>query len=719
MLDIVKQLAQELNIGEKQVESTIDLIDQGNTIPFIARYRKEATGGLDDSILRNLFERLTYLRNLQARQQEIIRLIEEQGKLTEELANKIQSATTITELEDLYRPYRPKRRTRATIAKEKGLEPLAEILWAQELVDGDIIEIASRYVNPEKEVNSPEEALQGAMDIVAEMISDDADLRKIVRDYTYENGTLVTKAAVDESTVYEMYYDYSEAVKRIVPHRVLAINRGEREKVLSVKIDVDQEAILNLLLERIIKNADSISAPFIREAAADAYNRLIAPSIEREIRNILTERAEEQAIKVFSKNLKSLLLQPPIKGKIVMGIDPGYRTGNKLAVVDETGKVLDTGIVYMTLPDHDKDRAKDELKALIVKNNVDIIAIGNGTGSRETEIVVAELLKELGRKVYYTVVNEAGASVYSASPLGAEEFPDYDVALRSAISIARRLQDPLAELVKIDPKSIGVGQYQHDVNQKRLAETLRGVVEDCVNSVGVDLNTASASLLQYVAGISSKVAKNIVAYRNENGKFTSREELLKVKGLGPKTFQQCAGFLRIPGAANILDNTAVHPESYEATLRLLELKGYSLEDLGKEGLEKLKQEIGSWNVDELASILGIGVPTLKDILAELQKPGRDPRDELPAPQLRSDVMDIKDLKPNMVLMGTVRNVVDFGAFVDIGVQQDGLVHISQMSDKYVRHPMDVVQVGDIVKVRVLNVDIEKKRISLTMKEEEL
>lgn len=715
MLDIAKQLAREFSIGENQVQSTIDLIDQGNTIPFIARYRKEATGGLDDSILRNLFERLTYLRNLQARQQEITRLIEEQGKLTEELAEKIKSATTMTELEDLYRPYRPKRRTRATVAKEKGLEPLAEILWSQELVEGDMLDIASSYVNPEKEVNTPEEALQGAMDIVAEFISDDASLRKIVRDYTYENGTLLTKTVVEETTVYEMYYDYSEAVKRIVPHRVLAINRGEKENVLSVKIDLDQEAILNQLLGRVIKNEASISAPFIREAAVDAYNRLIAPSIEREIRNLLTERAEEQAIKVFSENLRNLLLQPPVKGKIVMGIDPGYRTGNKLAVVDETGKVLDTGIVYMTLPNHDKDKAKEELKALIVKNNVDIIAIGNGTGSRETEIVVAELLKELEKELYYIVVSEAGASVYSASALGAEEFPDYDVALRSAVSIARRLQDPLAELVKIDPKSIGVGQYQHDVNQKRLEETLRGVVEDCVNSVGVDLNTASASLLQYVAGISSKVAKNIVAYRDQNGKFTSREELLKVKNLGPKTFQQCAGFLRIPGAANILDNTAVHPESYEATLQLLQIKGYSLEDIEKGGLEKLKQEIKSWNLDELAATLGIGIPTLKDILDELQKPGRDPRDELPAPQLRTDVMDIKDLKPNMVLTGTVRNVVDFGAFVDIGVHQDGLVHISQMSDKYVKHPMDVVQVGDIVTVRVLDVDVEKKRISLTMK----
>jgi len=717
MPDIIKQLAQELNISETQVQSTVDLIDKGNTIPFIARYRKEVTGGLDDVVLRNLFERLTYLRNLQSRQEEIIRLIGEQGKLTDDLIEKIKSATTMTELEDLYRPYRPKRRTRATIAREKGLEPLAEILWAQEIVDGDVLEIASTYVNTEKEVNTPEEALQGAMDIIAEIISDDAELRKVIRQYTFENGTLITKSLVDTTTVYEMYYDYSEAVKKIVPHRVLAINRGEKENVLSVKIDVDQGAILERLLGRVIRNDNSVTAPFVRQAAIDAYTRLIAPSIEREIRNLLTEKAEEQAIKVFGENLRNLLLQPPVKGKVVMGIDPGYRTGNKVAVVDETGKVMDTGIVYMTLPDHDVDKAKAILKGLIEKNGVDVIAIGNGTASRETEIVVAQLLKELNRKVYYMVVSEAGASVYSASSLGTEEFPDFDVALRSAVSIARRLQDPLAELVKIDPKAIGVGQYQHDVNQKRLAETLRGIVEDCVNSVGVDLNTASTSLLQYVAGISSTVAKNIVAYREQNGKFTSRQELLKVKNLGPKAFEQCAGFLRIPGGSNILDNTAVHPESYNATLRLLELKGYTLEDVEKEGLKNLQQQVRGWDLDELASLLGIGVPTLKDILTELQKPGRDPRDELPAPQLRTDVMDIKDLKPNMVLTGTVRNVVDFGAFVDIGVHQDGLVHISELSDKYVKHPMDVVQVGDIVKVRVLSVDVEKKRISLTMKGE--
>jgi len=717
MPSIIKQLAQELNINESQVQRTVELIDQGNTIPFIARYRKEVTGGLDDVVLRNLYERLTYLRNLQNRREEIIRLIDEQGKLTDELVDKIQAATTMTELEDLYRPYRPKRRTRATVAKGKGLEPLAEILWSQEICEGDILEIASAYVNPEKEVNNPEEALQGAMDIIAEIISDDAELRKMIRNYTYNNGTIVTKAIVDDKTVYEMYYDYSEAVRKIVPHRVLAINRGERENVLNVKIEVDLEAIYKKLFERLIKNDRSISAPFIRQAVMDAYTRLIAPSIEREIRNFLTEKAEEQAIKVFAENLRNLLLQPPVKGKTVMGLDPGYRTGNKVAVVDETGKVLDTGVVYMTLPDHDIAKAKGVLKELIEKNNVDIIAIGNGTASRETEIVVAELLKELDRKVYYTIVNEAGASVYSASSLGTEEFPDFDVALRSAVSIARRLQDPLAELVKIDPKSIGVGQYQHDVNQKKLAETLRGVVEDCVNSVGVDLNTASVSLLQYVAGISSTVAKNIVKYREENGKFTSRQELLKVKQLGPKTFEQCAGFLRIPGAENILDNTAVHPESYEATLKLLEIKGYTLEDVKKNGLKNIQQQMRGWNMDELSSMLGIGVPTLKDIIAELQKPGRDPRDELPPPQLRTDIMDIKDLKPNMVLTGTVRNVVDFGVFVDIGVHQDGLVHISQLSDKYVKHPMDVVQVGDIVRVKVLDVDVERKRISLTMKGE--
>ena len=716
MKDIIKELAKELGIREKQVENTVALIDEGNTIPFIARYRKEVTGGLDDAVLRSLYDRLVYLRNIKARREEIIRLIDEQGKLNDELIEKIQKVSTMTELEDIYRPFRPKRRTRATIAKEKGLEPLADIILAQELMDGDILHIAASYIDPDKEVNTAQEALQGALDIVAEVLSDNADLRKAIRQYTFKHGVLVTTGDPQQQSVYEMYYEYSEALKGIVPHRVLAINRGEREGFLSVKIEVDEQEIANLIENMVITNKKSIVYPYMQEAILDAYKRLIAPSIEREIRNQLTEAAEEQAIKVFAENLNNLLLQPPIKGKIVMGIDPGYRTGNKVAVVDDTGKVLDTGVVYMTLPNHDKDKAKDYLKALVAKHSVDIIAIGNGTGSRETELVVAELLKEIESQTYYIIVNEAGASVYSASPLGNEEFPDFDVALRSAVSIARRLQDPLAELVKIDPKAIGVGQYQHDVNQKRLAETLQGVVESCVNTVGVDLNTASPSLLQYVAGISKKVARNIVAYREQIGKFTSRKQLLEVSQLGPKTFEQCAGFLRIPGAANVLDNTAVHPESYDATIKLLEINGYSLEDLSSDNIKELRRVVDDWNLEELSATLGIGIPTLKDIIEELKKPGRDPREELPPPILRTDVMDIKDLKPDMILTGTVRNVVDFGAFVDIGVHQDGLVHISQLSDSYVKHPMDVVQVGDIVQVRVLSVDIERGRIALTMRD---
>ena len=716
MKDIISELARELDIREKQVEDTVALIDQGNTIPFIARYRKEVTGGLDDAVLRKLYDRLVYLRNIKARREEIIRLIDEQGKLNDELIEKIQKASTMTELDDIYRPYRPKRRTRATIAKEKGLEPLADMILAQQLMDEDMLHIAASYVDPDKEVNNAQEALQGAMDIVAEVISDNADLRKAIREYTFEHGVLVTTGDSEQQSVYEMYYEYSEAVKRIVPHRVLAINRGEREGFLSVKIDIDEQEIAGLIESMVITNKESVVYPFMQEAILDSYKRLIAPSIEREIRNQLTEVAEEQAIKVFGENLNNLLLQPPIKGKIVMGIDPGYRTGNKVAVVDETGKVLDTGVVYMTLPNHDKDKAKEFLKALVAKHKVGIIAIGNGTGSRETEIVVAELLKEIDSETYYIIVNEAGASVYSASPLGSEEFPDFDVALRSAVSIARRLQDPLAELVKIDPKAIGVGQYQHDVNQKRLAETLQGVVESCVNTVGVDLNTASPSLLQYVAGISKTVARNIVAYREKIGKFTSRKQLLEVSKLGPKTFQQCAGFLRIPEAVNILDNTAVHPESYDATIKLLDMNGYSLEDVSSKNIKELQRAVDGWNIQELSATLGIGIPTLKDIIEELKKPGRDPREELPQPILRTDVMDIKDLKPDMVLTGTVRNVVDFGAFVDIGVHQDGLVHISQLSESYVKHPMDVVQVGDIVKVRVLSVDVEKNRISLTMRD---
>ncbi|MGI6372329.1 MAG: Tex family protein [Caldicoprobacterales bacterium] len=716
MQDIIVTLAKNLGVREKQVEDTIALLDEGNTVPFIARYRKEVTGGLDDIKLRELLDQLTYLRNMKARREEIIRLIDEQGKLNQELVDRINGAVTMTELEDIYRPYRPKRRTRATIAREKGLEPLADLLLAQELMEGDVMEISASYIDLEKEVTTAEEALEGAMDIVAEILSDDADLRKAIREYTFDHGILEVRGDPEEQSVYEMYYEYSEAVKRIVPHRILAINRGEKEGFLSVRIVVDEQDMMSLIEGRVVTNKNSIVFPNIQVIIADSYKRLIAPSIEREIRSHLTEVAEEQAIKVFGENLKNLLLQSPIKDRIVMGLDPGYRTGNKVAVVDGTGKVLDTGVAYMTLPHHDIDKAKEYLRHLIVKHHVNIIAIGNGTASKETEIVVADLLKEIDSQVYYTIVNEAGASVYSASALGSEEFPEFDVALRSAISIARRLQDPLAELVKIDPKAIGVGQYQHDVNQKRMAETLQGVVEDCVNSVGVDLNTASPSLLQYVSGISKTVSKNIVAYRVENGRFTSRKELLKVSKLGAKTFEQCAGFLRVPGAANILDNTAVHPESYEATVKLLELKGYSLEDLSQENLKELQKEIEEWNVKELSSTLGLGIPTLNDIIEELKKPGRDPRDELPQPILRSDVMDINDLKPDMILTGTVRNVVDFGAFVDIGVHQDGLVHISQLADSYVKHPMDIVQVGDIVKVRVLSVDAERGRISLSMRD---
>jgi uncharacterized protein len=715
MNSIISQLARELNIKEWQVQNTVNLIDDGNTIPFIARYRKEVTGGLDDVLLRDLHDGLTYLRNLESRRQEVTRLIEEQGKLSAELLSKIQGAQTVTELEDLYRPFRPKRRTRATVAKEKGLEPLAATLWEQPL-EGDVESWALPFLNPEKELNTIEEALQGAMDIIAGHISDNAEFRKIVREHTYQYGVLVSKGISQETTtVYETYYDYSEAIERVVPHRILAINRGEKEKHLSVKIEVDETKLLELLLEQVIHNHDSIAIPYIKTAVMDAYRRLIAPAIEREIRNQLTDMAEEQAIKVFGTNLRNLLLQPPIKGKVVMGIDPGYRTGNKIAVVDETGKVLDTHVVYITLPHHNIEEGKGLLKELIDRHGVDILAIGNGTASRETEIVVASLLKEIHGRVSYVIVNEAGASVYSASALGTEEFPQFDVALRSAVSIARRLQDPLAELVKIEPKAVGVGQYQHDVNQKRLEEALKWVVEDCVNTVGVDLNTASPSLLQYVAGINATVAKNIVIYREEVGKFRCRRELMKVPRLGAKAFEQCAGFLRILEGDNILDNTAVHPESYDAVHKLFEFLDLSLKDLAREGPKVLQRETKELNLDIMAQNIGVGVPTLKDILEELKKPGRDPRDELPQIVLRSDIINMEDLKPGMVLTGTVRNVVDFGAFVDIGVHQDGLVHISQLSNRYVKHPMDVVQVGDIVTVKVLDVDIMRKRISLTMK----
>lgn len=714
MLKLTAQLAKELNIREQQVESTLNLIDEGSTIPFIARYRKEVTGGLDDAVLRDLNDRLIYLRNLEARREEIIRHIEEQGKLTAELKTNIENAKTITELDDLYRPYRPKRRTRATIAKEKGLGPLAELIWAQEISGGRVEDLALPFINTEMDVNTVDDAIALALDIIAEMISDDAEYRKYVREFTYRQGILETKAVKDETSVYEMYYEYKEAVNKIVPHRILAINRGETEKYLNAKIKNDEEEIIKRLCNRVITRP-SIGSDLLKKAVEDSYKRLIAPSIDREIRNQLTEKAEEQAIKVFGGNLRNLLLQPPVKGKVVMGMDPGFRTGNKITVVDDTGRVLDTAVVYMTLPHHNLVQGKEILRTLISKYNVQLIAIGNGTASKESEMVTAELCKEFNGCVQYIIVNEAGASVYSASKLGSEEFPQYDVSLRSAVSIARRLQDPLAELVKIDPKSIGVGQYQHDVNQKRLMESLQGVVEFCVNNVGVDLNTASPSLLQHISGISTVVAKNIVVYREEKGKFKKRNQLLKVSKLGPKAYEQCAGFLRIPGGDNILDNTGVHPESYDATVKLLGMNGWSIDDVGKDNFKDMIEESKEWDLKKLAGALGIGLPTLQDIFKELQKPGRDPRDELPQPILRTDIMELKDLKPEMILTGTVRNVIDFGVFVDIGVHQDGLVHISQLSDQYVRHPMDVVQVGDIVQVKVVEVDVQRKRIALTMK----
>ena len=711
MTDIVKQIAKELNIRQQQAESAIELIDQGNTVPFIARYRKEVTGGLTDEDLRRLEERLTYLRNLENRKEEVKRLIGEQGKLTPELTAQIDKAASVTEVDDIYRPYRPKRRTRATIAQEKGLAPLAELLWTQQTKDAALLEAAQRYISEEKGVASAEDAVAGAQDIVAERVSDDAELRKQLRALIRRSGRIVSKALVKESTVYDLYYDFAEPISRLVSHRTLALDRGEREKVLSVKVDMDEAEALLLLFGSIIRQG--WRSEYLRAAIEDAYKRLIFPSVEREIRKELTEAAEEQAIRVFGVNLKNLLLQLPVRGKTVLALDPGFRTGNKMAVVDATGKVLDTGVVYMTLEHHDIAKAKKILHVLIEKHGVQIIAIGNGTASKETESVVAELLKEIKREVFYMVVSEAGASVYSASKLGAEEFPEYDVALRSAVSIARRLQDPLAELVKIDPKAIGVGQYQHDVNQKQLAGALGGVVEDCVNTVGVDLNTASPSLLQYVSGVSPTVAKNIVETRQHGGRFASRTELKKVKGLGDKAFEQCAGFLRIPGSKNILDNTAIHPESYDAVSRLMNMMGVRPEDM--QAVEKLRCKVHSQDTRQLAKAVGLGEPTLKDILAELKKPGRDPRDAFEQPVFRSDVMHIEDLKEGMVLTGTVRNVIDFGAFVDIGVHQDGLVHISQLSDQYVKHPMDVVKTGDVVKVKVLGVDLAKKRISLTMK----
>jgi protein Tex len=717
MADIMNILASELNIREWQVKNVIELIDGGNTIPFIARYRKEATGEMDDTVLRNFFERLTYLRNLEAKKSEVKRFIEEQGKLTEELALKIDGASSITEVDDIYRPYRPKKRTRATIAKEKGLEPLAVFIIGQNFAAG-LIEEASKYINPELGVENSEEAIAGALDIIAEDISDNAEYRKNIRRLTYVESMIITKGESKEPTPYEMYYDYKEAVNRIVPHRTLAINRGEKEDVLSVKIEPPIEKILNFLEGKVVKRQGE-ETPYLINTIKDSYQRLIAPSIERDIRNELTERAEEQAINVFAKNLKSLLMQAPVKARVVMGFDPGFRTGCKIAIVDETGKVLDTSTVYVTLSQNNLESSKKALKELIYKNDVDIISLGNGTASRESEIVISEIIKEAqeerNKKIYYVIVSEAGASVYSASETGAKEFPDMNVSIRGAVSIARRLQDPLAELVKIDPKAIGIGQYQHDVSQKHLGESLTGVVEDCVNTVGVDLNTASASLLSYISGINSSIAKNIVEYRVDKGMFKNRAEILKVKRLGDKAYEQCAGFLRIPESSNVLDNTAVHPESYKAAMLLLEKTGFTLEDIKLRKMDTLESRVEVYGIEKLAKELGIGEPTLRDMVAEIKKPGRDPRESLPQPILMSGVMELEHLSPGMLLKGTVRNVADFGAFVDIGVHQDGLVHKSEMADKFVKHPLDIVKVGDIVSVKVLEIDIKRKRISLTMK----
>ena len=712
---IIQKLTEEFSLKEFQTINTVKLIDEGNTIPFIARYRKEATGELSDEVLRNLYERLMYLRSIEEKKKDVIRLIDEQGLLTPQLEEAVNSAKTITELDDIYRPYRPKRRTRATIAKEKGLEPLA-MLISEQKSSFDPFLAAKDYINEEKQVSDEEDALAGAMDIIAETISDNADYRKRIRMMTYKSGVLYVKAAKEEDSVYRMYYDYSEPVASVANHRLLAINRGEKEDFLSVKLECDEEEILSYLKRELIINKSAPSAKYISAAAEDSYKRLIAPSVENETRNLLTDRAQESAIKIFSKNLTGLLLQPPIKGKTVLGLDPGYRTGCKAAVVDETGKVLDTNVIYCTLPHHDVKKAKEIIKSMIEKNNVDLISIGNGTATVETQRVVAELIKELDKKVYYMVVSEAGASVYSASKLATEEFPEYDVALRSAVSIARRLQDPLAELVKIDPKAIGVGQYQHDMNQKRLGEALGGVVEDCVNNVGVDLNTASPSLLSYVSGVNSAIAKNITLYREENGKFQNRKQLLKVPKLGAKAFEQCAGFLKITDGDNVFDNTSVHPESYKAAIALLERLGYELTDVTNGNISDIKERLSKQNIKKLSEELGIGIPTIKDICDGILKKGRDPREELPQPVLLTDVLDIKDLKPGMIMTGTVRNVIDFGAFVDIGVHQDGLVHISQICNRYIKHPTDVLQVGDIVKVKILDVDAAKNKISLTMKE---
>ncbi|HBZ6547530.1 TPA: RNA-binding transcriptional accessory protein Tex [Clostridium perfringens] len=712
-------LSKELGISLKQVTSVIEMLDEGNTVPFIARYRKERTGGLTDEVLRKFNERLTYLRNLESRKEDVLRIIEEQEKLTPELKLKIEKATTLTEVEDIYRPFKAKKRTRATMAIEKGLKPLAELILSGEF-NGDIVEEANKYINEEKGVKNEEEALQGAMDIISEIISDNADYRKWIRNFVQKDGIIQVKGTSEEQTPYEMYYDYKEPVRTIPSHRILAINRGEKEKILSVKVTCNDDKIIDYLNKKVLKG-NKITDKYLEESIKDSFKRLIYPSIEREIRSELTSKGEEGAIDIFKANLKALLMQAPIKGKVVMGFDPGFRTGCKVAILDETGKFVENTTVYPTAPQNRIDETISTLKKLIKKHGVQVISLGNGTASRESEEVIAKMLKEIkdetGKELFYVIVSEAGASVYSASELANKEYPDLDVTVRGAISIGRRLQDPLAELVKIDPKAIGVGQYQHDVTQKKLDESLAGIVEDCVNNVGVDLNIATPSLLSYISGINASIAKNIVDYREENGKFKSRKELLKVKRLGQKAYEQCAGFLRVMESKEALDNTSVHPESYKVAKELIKTLGYTEEDLKNGKLVDIDERVKAKGISNLAKELEVGEPTLNDIIKEIKKPGRDPREELPKPIFKSGVIEMKDLKPGMILMGTVRNVSDFGAFVDIGVHQDGLVHKSQMADKFVKHPLDIVKVGDVVEVRILDVDLKRKRISLSMKKE--
>ncbi|XZH52580.1 RNA-binding transcriptional accessory protein Tex [Clostridium perfringens] len=712
-------LSKELGISLKQVTSVIEMLDEGNTVPFIARYRKERTGGLTDEVLRKFNERLTYLRNLESRKEDVLRIIEEQEKLTPELKLKIEKATTLTEVEDIYRPFKAKKRTRATMAIEKGLKPLAELILSGEF-NGDIVEEANKYINEEKGVKNEEEALQGAMDIISEIISDNADYRKWIRNFVQKDGIIQVKGSSEEQTPYEMYYDYKEPVRTIPSHRILAINRGEKEKILSVKVTCNDDKIIDYLNKKVLKG-NKITDKYLEESIKDSFKRLIYPSIEREIRSELTSKGEEGAIDIFKANLKALLMQAPIKGKVVMGFDPGFRTGCKVAILDETGKFVENTTVYPTAPQNRIDETISTLKKLIKKHGVQVISLGNGTASRESEEVIAKMLKEIkeetGKELFYVIVSEAGASVYSASELANKEYPDLDVTVRGAISIGRRLQDPLAELVKIDPKAIGVGQYQHDVTQKKLDESLAGIVEDCVNNVGVDLNIATPSLLSYISGINASIAKNIVDYREENGKFKSRKELLKVKRLGQKAYEQCAGFLRVMESKEALDNTSVHPESYKVAKELIKTLGYTEEDLKNGKLVDIDERVKAKGISNLAKELEVGEPTLNDIIKEIKKPGRDPREELPKPIFKSGVIEMKDLKPGMILMGTVRNVSDFGAFVDIGVHQDGLVHKSQMADSFVKHPLDIVKVGDVVEIRILDVDLKRKRISLSMKKE--